>query len=369
VSPANDTLCYGSSVVLNASGATSYGWSSGGSNASNTVSPTSNTSYTVVGVTNGCTDQKVVNITVVPSPTVSATASPTSVCSGSLITINASGGTTYSWSTGATGATFTDTPTSTTIYVVTGFLGNCGTNASVTILVTPGPTLNVIASSPSICAGTSVNLVATGAISFTWSGNPPGGSLSEAPLTTKIYTVYGLANNGCMGASMITITVNPNPTVTVVSSKPTMCKGEKVTLTASGADSYSWPTTSNTTNTVQVNPASTIIYTVTGTDANGCTGTFVLTQSVSACNGIGQIAASGIGLSVYPNPGAGVFTFVAGKSDAIDISIYSASGQLVFNKSINGSGTIDLTHLASGLYFVNYKLDGKEQQSIRLYKE
>lgn len=75
----NNTICAGSSVVLTATGGSSYSWSGGQTGATITVSPTTTTTYTVTGVTN-CTATANVVITVNPLPNVAMAALPT-VCS------------------------------------------------------------------------------------------------------------------------------------------------------------------------------------------------------------------------------------------------------------------------------------------------
>lgn len=77
----------------------------------------------------------------------------------------------------------------------------------------------------------------------------------------------------------ITLTVNALPTITVSPTSGSFCTpgGAAVTLTASNGVSYSWlPATglkTATGSTVNANPSATTTYTVTGTDANGCTNT------------------------------------------------------------------------------------------------
>jgi hypothetical protein len=72
------------------------------------------------------------------------------------------------------------------------------------------------------------------------------------------------------------IVINPLPTVDAGVDE-TICDGESVTLTASGASTYAWSPatgiTPTTGPTVTANPTSTTTYTVTGTDANGCVDT------------------------------------------------------------------------------------------------
>ena len=72
ISPASATICVGSSVSLNAIGASSYAWNTGETSAEITPSPTGTTSYTVTGTTAGCSDTKTVMVTANPLPSAPA---------------------------------------------------------------------------------------------------------------------------------------------------------------------------------------------------------------------------------------------------------------------------------------------------------
>ncbi len=79
---------------------------------------------------------------------------------------------------------------------------------------------------------------------------------------------------GCTGTASVIVTINPLPTITVSPSSNTICSGTNVSLTASGATTYSWtPSTglsATTGSIVTASPTVTTTYTVTGTNTNGC---------------------------------------------------------------------------------------------------
>ncbi|MBS1647736.1 MAG: hypothetical protein JST67_10385, partial [Bacteroidetes bacterium] len=102
VAVTNSVICSNTKVVLTASGASSYTWSTGGSISTVTVLPTSTTNYTVVGANGTCTASAVATVSVITNPTV--TVSNANVCSGTSGVLTASGANTYTWSTSATGA-------------------------------------------------------------------------------------------------------------------------------------------------------------------------------------------------------------------------------------------------------------------------
>lgn len=296
ISAASNTVCSGQSLVLSGSGATNYTWMPGGQTGSTlTVTPSSNTTYTLNGDNGTCTGSNTLSIGVVANPTVNATTSSSALCSGSSATLTASGATNYTWMPGgSTGSSFTDTPTSTTTYTLTGETGGCAATTAITVTVTPTPTVSASASSGTVCAGQSVVLTGGGAGTFTWM---PGGSsattITVSPSATTTYTLTG-ANGTCTAAATAAVNVTPLPNITANAASSTICSGQSTVLTASGATTYTWSTNAGgaNTTTVSVNPSGTTVYTVTGTD-NGCDNTAQVTVTITPTPTVAVSAASG----------------------------------------------------------------------------
>ena len=135
--------CSGQPVVLTASGASTYTWSTGIVAATNTVSPTANTEYTVVGTdTNGCSNTATQILLVNPLPPVAINSGATSavINLGQSITLNASGALTYSWTSGNTNcdscASNTESPVTNTQYCVAGKnINACRDSACINVVV------------------------------------------------------------------------------------------------------------------------------------------------------------------------------------------------------------------------------------------
>lgn len=268
-------VCSGNTVTLTSTGATSYTWMPGSLiGGTVTATPTITTTYTVTGANGSCTGTRTVLVVVIPSPTVSATANPTSICSGSSATLTGTGATTYTWMPGSlSGGTVVVSPTISTTYTLTGSSGVCSKTTAITLTVNPSPTITAIANPTAICVGSSATLTSSGATSYTWMpGSLPGGTVTVSPTITTVYTVTG-ANGSCTNTRTVSLTVNSSPTITAVTNPTAICSGQSATLTGTGAITYTWMPGSIFTATTVVSPTITTTYTLTGANASGCRST------------------------------------------------------------------------------------------------
>lgn len=291
------TVCAGDSVQLSAKGATDYHWSPqeglSCDNCQNPMaSPQHTTTYDVAGTdSNGCSSNTQFTVTVNSLPVINA-GNDQAICAGTAAQLQATGAVTYSWSPAA-GLSCTScanpsaTPSATTTYVLTGINANgCTDTDSITITVNNKPVVNAGADNK-ICAGASVLLQAAGAGNYSWS---PATGLSctscsdplATPAATTIYTVVGTDANGCSDTDEVTIVVNPLPVLS--SPAQSVCKGDSVQLSVTGATTYSWSPVStlscnNCPNPI-ASPSTTTMYTIVGVDTNGCADTMQTTVTV-----------------------------------------------------------------------------------------
>jgi hypothetical protein len=151
--------------------------------------------------------------------------------------------------------------------------------------------------------------------------------------------------------------VTANPTISITSNRTNtnICSGEPVKLTGQGAGAtgtYTW-STGQTTPTLSFNLTSTKVYTVTGTDANGCVSTGTFSLKVVTCTGLREIDAAEGGFVMYPNPSHGVLHL---KSEVtLDLIVTNEMGQVVDILSLTATNNFHetLENLASGIYFVS----------------
>ena len=286
------TICSGNSTPLTASGGTAYSWSPATGLTCTTcpnptASPTVTTTYTA-SITTACGIIKdSVKVTVTSLSGVTISSAPPAVCYGNSATLTASGGTSYSWTTGGTTSSISVTPAATTTYSVLVTNSGCSKDTSVTVTVKPLPIITLSASpSLSICPGSSTKITATGGGTYSWNTGATTAGITVSPASNTTYSVAVTGANGCPKDTTVTVTVNPSPTVSVTPPTPTICSGGNVVLTASGASSYAWSASAGLTCTNCPNPtaspASTTTYTVIGSSAAGCTDTAMVTVTVGS---------------------------------------------------------------------------------------
>jgi len=284
ITPANPSICPGTAATITASGATTYSWSNGTSTAANVVTPPTTTTYTVTGTDKTCKSTASVAVTVNSSLAIVITPSSPSICTGTTATLTASGASTYVWNNVSSTPAISINPTATTIYSVTGTdaSGCKGTaTSSITVNAQPSVTIGTLLSSK--CTGTSATISASGASSYVW-----GDASTKPSFTTTInntsttYTVTGTDGNGCKANATNIVTLNETPIIVVDPATATICTGSNTSLTASGASSYTWSNNLGSTASVVAAPLIATTYTVTGSNASGCSATASASVAISS---------------------------------------------------------------------------------------
>lgn len=318
------SICAGQSFTIIPSGASTYTIQGG----SAIKTPTINTTYTISGTSvAGCLSSTFAtsSVSVNAKPIIAVNSG--SICSGNNFTITPSGASTYT----IQGGTSVVSPTANTSYTVIGTntLG-CVSNTFVTSNVTVNATPTISVNSGSICSGNNFTITPSGASTYTIEG----GSAVKTPTATTSYTVIGKSTAGCVSSTFAisSVTVNAVPVISVPST--TICAGSTATLTASGANTYTWNTGSNTA-FITASPSSNTTYTVNGTSLQGCLGSFV-TASIS--------------VGSAPSIAVNNATICAGKTATLiasGVNTYTWSTGAITN-SIVVNPTINTTYSLSG---------------------
>lgn len=284
-------------------------------------------------------------------------AGPSTVCAGQVLTLNASGAGSYSWTTGSGVSTMTATPNSNTSYAVTGTntLSGCSNTIVKNIIVHQLPPVSIGSFDDAICLGQSATLMGLAGGSYTWSsGQVNAAVITVTPQSTTTYTLLGSNALGCVGMATRQITVNPLPVITITGST-LICEGQSTNLTASGAVTYEWSSSNNylVAPSVVLTPMVSTLYNITGVDANECEGSTQLVVGVEACLGVQNINGSAVKANVYPNPNNGLFTVELNNGLTKNISIIDVTGRTVLSASTaNASAELNISNLANGVYYV-----------------
>lgn len=308
---------------------------------------------------NGCTANTSASITQ-PASNVTLTTIVTNVsCNGGAngaIDLIATGGTppyTFDWGGGITSEDRSALSAGTYSVIATDANG-CSNNTAASVTQPASLTLNTVNTNVTCNGGSdgNIDLTVTGGTPgyvFDWGGGIS--SEDRSSLNTGTYFVTVTDANGCTGNTSATIT-QPAPFVPNAGSDVTICNGDNITLSASGAVSYSWSPATGLSNASIANPVANPVistsYTLSAVDANGCSGTDVLTITVNTpananagsdqtiCAGdfvtlsgmIGGSASS----STWTTSGSGTFTSTTSVN-----STYIPSGTDI------SSGTVTLT--------------------------
>jgi hypothetical protein len=169
------------------------------------------------------------------------------------------------------------------------------------------------------------------------------------------------------------VSVTASPTVSAVSSNTSfICVGSTATLTAAGANTYVWNTTA-TTAVIAISPTTTTSYTVTGTNAAGCSANAVISQSVSTCTDINSNFSNlTSNFIVYPNPSNGIFNLQLETSTPLSLTIIEVTdvlGRVILTDKINaGNYELNLGSNVNGIYFIKAIVDGKTK-TVKIVKE
>ena len=231
------------------------------------------------------------------------------------------------------------------------------------IFIKPTSTISIGSNSP-LCAGSTLNLTETGSGATSWSWSGPSGFSSNLQnpsipnVTTSNAGTYNITitdAKSCTLTASTSVTINTNPTASI-SGTNTICAGSSTTLTASGGGTYLWSTGATTT-AVTVSPGSSTVYTVTVTNASGCTAisspfSVIVNTPVNAGTAVANdsICIEGSGLSLI-----NLFDKITSEDSGGTWSVVSGSPGSNFNSA---AGTLSPNGLPIDTYIFRYTITG-----------
>ncbi|MBL0025172.1 MAG: hypothetical protein IPO98_09260 [Saprospiraceae bacterium] len=325
-------ICSGSSTKWTTSGGSSFTWSTGASTAAINLNTAG--TYTVT-VTNehGCTASASRILSITNNPSAIVTGSNV-ICEGNSSTFTAVDGGRYLWSNGATNSAITASLQGTYSVTVTSADG-CILIGSRTLTVNLNPIIT-ISGDLEICNGSFTTWTANANGSYLWS---TGQSTAAINLNTPgKYTVTVTNSNGCSTIAARTLIVNQSP-IPSISGIDEICAGATTTLISSGGTFYSW-NNGQSTASIEINPLSTVTFTVTVSDVKGCSAVankilkvnpkpiFEILGNVSICNGESTTLVASGGVMYLWNQGS--------TTSSIFLSPFTTSGYSVTVTDING---------------------------------
>lgn len=345
ITPQNDTICSGETIVLTATGATQLNWDNGVSNGV-AFTPMASTTYQVVGMTTaGCSDTATVSIVVNALPLVEA-GSSVSVCAGDSVQTTATGAQSFVWSNGQLNGSYL-IPAASQVLTVTGTDAfGCQNTDQLVIQVLNVPQVSAVPQT-SVCEGETVQFLASGAQTYVWSNGVQNGAVVTA--TNGIFTVIGTAANGCSGSDTLEVIVYANPTVSLGQDTTVCANNMPIELSAgNGFSTYDWNTNAESETIIAQIPGT---YVVTVTDANGCMATDDLLLTVDNCLGMEETTA--VEMVIYPNPAKDWMTISFNEIMDGKMTLRNAIGAVVQEMNYNSEQvTLDCTALASGSYWL-----------------
>lgn len=320
--------------------------------------------YTVTDA-NGCTNSTSITITQPSAIANSAVVNNVSCFGGTNGSINltVTGGVspyTFSWNSGTyTTEDLFGIGAGTYIVVITDANG-CTNGATIIISQPSAMSTTIVTTNPSTCGGTngSINLTVSGGspgYTFSWSNAATTEDISS--LIAGSYNCTTTDANGCTSFVSGSLSDPNPPTVTCTLGVTTVCADDgNVTLTGGSPVGGTYSGTAVTGGTF--NPSSsnlganTITYSYTD-PVTLCSANATGVITVNACTGFASSSNGENGFTVIPNPNNGTFTLQLNTTEAADVMIYDALGQLVSTQKVQPHVQQQLNIANSGVYMIS----------------
>jgi hypothetical protein len=250
--------------------------------------------------------------------------------------------------------------------------GDCSANSKIfaatygrglwlnTVQKTSNPSLTLTSDKGSaICKGESLEITAEGADQYFNDASPDiskngTNKFTLRPAASGQYRFYAKTSDGTCESAVFDVTVNPVPVISVSPASKTIDKGESVSMSATGADEYTWSPNSfvisgNNTNRLSVRPDNTITYTLTGKSSEGCQTTTKVTITVRGTSSI--LSSEKTKVEIYPNPSSEFFSVKASKK--VSLRVYNLSGKsVILEPDQKYYHQLSIENIPVGIYFV-----------------
>lgn len=346
VSATDTTICAGDSTMLIVEGGAYFQWDNGMTNDSIWVSPTTTTSYKVIvtwdsvgSIPCNSIDSTTFTVDVYPVPSIGNVSNDTTSCTSNSLTLSASGGVSYVWSTGETTQTINPMIYGDTTFTVSSVNVDGCLSVEDTIFVTTIPgidSVNLVGLDASCFNSSDGSITSTvnggiGPFTYLWSNGDTLTDITNIPAGT--YDLAVTASNNCMQWASTTILQGDSLNANFIATPDSGLYPLVVDFidTSFNAVSYYWDFGNGDTSVLASPPSMTYdtggVYTVSLviTDISGCTDTALY-----------EIYVIGEGTIILPNiftpNGDGVNDLFRVRAEFIedfDITIFNRWGNLI----------------------------------------
>jgi hypothetical protein len=300
------------------------------------------------------------------------------LCNNSSVTLTASPGTVYQWSSGASTQSITVTQPGDYYVQVT---SPCGVAYSDTVTITQIVPTAPIAIGDTTCMGSAATLTANGGNIYNWYSNANGDTLLHFGAS---YTIDTLQQSTTIYVQSIATVGGTNfqcpsalvPVQAVVETAPPasitglgagyLDTDDAVQISANpatGIFSGRGISTDGNNNTwfspAQAGANDSVAITYRYTTSAGCAADTIIYVSVLHNPGIGIAELADNRLIVYPNPAQNIVTIVIPNAEFTSLALFDASGKKVLETPIIENNTryqLDISTLSKGIYLI--RLDG-----------
>jgi Secretion system C-terminal sorting domain len=396
----DDTICYGQTKFLQATGADSYTWfkllsAISLSDSSNLiVAPTVNTTYRVLGTIKiggvSCNKYGTVKIAVDPLPKITV-GNDTSICIGQSVNLQASGAGIYNWyemfssSSFGNSSTVNIAPTVSSFYRVIGtdIIGgvSCSNADTIKVNVNPLPKINA-GNDTTICNGQTFILDASGAANYKWFTLPSNISIGDSskltisPNQTTNYRVIGTDNLNCTNADSVQIKVNPKPANPIITGPNTVIinKSNNYSVFYHSGNSYNWFLTNGIINGGNGTEMVNINFTTPGTQKisvteieNNCASdtAFKTVEVINEPNGFNHF-------KVFPNPTTSSLNIEFETAETnVGIELFDMLGKSLLNTTVKHPGgifkeTLELWELSEAIYTLRITIN-ENSRTVKVF--
>lgn len=233
------------------------------------------------------------------------------------------------------------------------------------------PSFSTAGSNAPLCMGQTLQLTASGGVTYAWSGPNGFSSVQQNPsipnvtfANTGTYTVIVTNQAGCISVSFVNVAISA-PNAFAISNSP-VCETQTLILSGFGGTIYNWSgpnsfsSTQQNTNIPNVTMAAAGTYTLMVEDAYGCKDTTTTNVIIQSCVGVNELANTNK-IGIYPNPNNGNFSINFNHAEAgnYTIKLYNVIGEIILNKthSVLGNNTVELNIVdtETGVYFIEIR--------------